>query len=540
MFISYARANTEMAQRIAEATRALGYGVWRDDELPAHRSYAEVIEERLKAAKAVVVVWSAAAAKSEWVQSEADLARGNHKLVQLTLDGTALPMPFDRIQCADMAGWNGDLDAAGWKKVAASIAELVERGSLAAAVEIKAPEALSDVPSIAVLPFANLSGDPEQDYFAEGMVEEIVAALSRFKSIFVSAAGSGLVFKGQPVTPAEAAHRLGVRYLLGGSVRKAGGRVRIAVHLIDASDGQQIWADRLEDTLEDVFALQDQVALRVAGVVETTIQEIDIRRAARRPTENAGSYDAYLRSISLFLTFRRDEVLKSIELLDQAIALDPNFETALSQSGVCHRLVIEHGWCDDPEGYRKRGLELIERALSTGGQDARILAQAAAGLTGLDPSPDRAIVLVDRAIAMNPASSFVWLISGTLRLRAGESDIAAEHLETTIRLDPISHMNATARMYLAMARFQQGRFDEALALFRTTSIRIPVSHAVLAALHGYLRQPTEARAALAEFDSLDAGGIKCIADLWFHRPEHRKLFLDGIAFAEEPAPAAAG
>jgi adenylate cyclase len=348
------------------------------------------------------------------------------------------------------------------------------------------------------------------------------------------------VVKGQEISPADAAKRLGVRYLLGGSVRKAAGRVRIAVHLTDASDGQQIWADRLEDTLEDVFALQDKVALRVAGVVETTIQEIGIRRAARRPTENAGSYDAYLRSISLFLTFRREEMLKAIELLDHAITLDPNFEQALSQSGVYHRLVVEHGWCDDTERYRKRGLELVERALRTGSKDARILGQAAAGLVGLDPSPDRAIVLADQAIALNPASSFVWLVSGTLRLRLGESDVAAAHLETTIRLDPISHLNATARMYLAMARFQQGRFDEALALFRSTSIRIPASHVVLAALYGYLRQPAEAHAALAEFHSLSAGSIERIADLWFRRPEHRKLLLDGLAFAEQEAAPTAG
>src|SRR5947208_1352645 len=174
IFISYARSTAAQAQRVAEALRALGYRVWRDDELPAHRAYTEVIEERLKAAKAVVVIWSAEAVQSHWVQSEADTARTAHKLVQLTVDGARLPRPFDRIHCADLAGWSGDASAPGWRKVVASVAELAGTPGLAPtpgpAAEASLP--LPSKPSIAVMPFANLSGDPEQDYFADGMVEE--------------------------------------------------------------------------------------------------------------------------------------------------------------------------------------------------------------------------------------------------------------------------------------------------------------------------------------------------------------------------------
>jgi adenylate cyclase len=184
IFVSYARSTVAQAKAIAEGLRALGYSVWRDDDLPAHRDYSEVIEERLRAAKAVVVVWSAEAAKSQWVRAEADFAREAGTLVQLTLDGAPLPMPFNRIQCADFVGWAGDFDEAGWKKVAASVAELLGGpGRPAAAWRSGAEEAppLPDKPSIAVMPFANLSGDPEQEYFADGMVEEVTAALSRFR-----------------------------------------------------------------------------------------------------------------------------------------------------------------------------------------------------------------------------------------------------------------------------------------------------------------------------------------------------------------------
>src|SRR5580658_2197136 len=176
VFISYARETEGAAQRIAEALQGLGYGVWRDDEIPAHRSFGEVLEERLAAAKVVLVLWSAEAARSDWVRSEASRARAMGKLVQLTLDKSPLPMPFDQIQCANLVGWSGEADAPGWRKVVASIGDLADAGAPASLMEPPPDPPLPSKPSIALLPFTNLSGDPEQDYFAEGMVEEIARA----------------------------------------------------------------------------------------------------------------------------------------------------------------------------------------------------------------------------------------------------------------------------------------------------------------------------------------------------------------------------
>ncbi len=541
IFISYARSTAKQAQAVAQALRSQGYGVWLDDAIPAHRAYADVIEEELQAAAAVVVVWSAEAAKSQWVQSEADHARENGKLVQLTIDGAHLPMPFDRIQCADMIGWSGDLDAPGWRRVAASIATLAggppAGRPVAAAPVVEALPQSQLKPSIAVVPFANLSNDPEQDYFVDGVVEEIVSALSRFKSIFVISAGDNLVSDGKAMSPQDAARELGVRYVLEGGVRKAGGRVRIVLHLVDASNGAEIWADRLDDTMEDVFALQDRVAARVAGVIENTVQDMEEVKAATRPTANMTSYDLYLRAASLFRLSRKAEMLTAIDLLDHATALDPDFVMAMSMSCVCRRQVIDHRWSDDPEQVRRRGLELAERALRLGGEDARVLCEVAVSLPGLEGRLDRAVALMDRAIALNPASAFVLMTSGSLRLKCGEPDLAAEHLESAMRLDPISAMNGYMRMYLASARFQQARFDEALALFRTTAIRLPVSYAVLAALHGHVGQTADAQEALAQFESQSIGTIAEVARIWFPRPRERKLFLDGIALAAGKTPA---
>ena len=192
IFISDAGATVDRAKQIADALRALGYGVWRDDESPAHRAYGEVIEQRLRSAKAVVVIWSASAVKSQWVRAEADLAREAGKLVELRIDGALLPLPFNQIQCADLTDWSGDADAPGWRKVTASIAELFSGESQLAEVLEPAstsPPQAPTKPSLAVLPFANLSGEADQEYFADGMVVEIVAALSRIKSIFVIASG---------------------------------------------------------------------------------------------------------------------------------------------------------------------------------------------------------------------------------------------------------------------------------------------------------------------------------------------------------------
>lgn len=533
VFISYARSTEPQARRVAEALRRMGYGVWRDDELPAHRSFSEVIEERLAEAKAVVVIWSADAARSAWVQSEADRARRDGKLVQLRLDDAALPMPFDRIQCADLTRWEGDLEAADWKKIIGSIAALTAEQAPPTAPDPK----LFAKPSVAVVPFANLSNDPEQSYFVEGVVEEIVASIARYRSLNVIAASDSTVYRGERVTPQDAARRLGVSFLLEGSVRKAGARVRIILHLIDAASGAEVWADRLDDSLDDIFALQDRVAERVAGVIENRVLDASEQKASARPTDNVGSYDLFLRALPLFRLSRRAEMLQAIELLGRAVALDPAFALALSQSAICHRQVVDHDWADDVEGCRRHGLALAERSLSLSRDDSKVLAQVAAALPGLEGSCDRALALLEQAAALSPASSFVQLVSGSVQLRNGEPDLAAAHLETAIRLDPISSMNAFARMYLASARFQQERFAEALALFRTTTLRLPVSYAVLAALHGHLGQAAQARGALAELESLEAGDIEKFARIWFPRARYRELLLDGVARAEAAAPA---
>jgi adenylate cyclase len=328
IFISYARSTEAQARRIGEALRGLGYGVWRDDELPAHRSYAEVIEERLKAAKAVVVVWSAEAVKSEWVRSEANRAREDRKLVQLTVDGAALPMPFDQIQCADLTGWTGDGAAPGWTKVLGSIAELTGGSREAAAPSASAPATRQL--SVCVLPFANMSGDAEQEYFSDGISEDIITDLSKVSSLFVIARNTAFTFKGKSLEIPHIARQLGVTHVLEGSVRKAGSRVRITAQLIDGTSGGHVWAERFDRDLDDIFALQDEISQAIVSALKLKLLPDEKKAIERRGTDSVEAYDIYLMARQEYVAGRTGAVPYEamIRLCRRAVEIDPNYAQA--------------------------------------------------------------------------------------------------------------------------------------------------------------------------------------------------------------------
>src|SRR5258708_400165 len=296
IFTSDAGSTETPAKQIAEALRGLGYGVWRDDELPAHRAYAEVIEERLRSAKAVVVMWSAEAAKSQWVRAEANVARAAGTLVQLRLDNTVPPLPFNEIECADLVGWTGDLDAHDWKKVVASVAELI--GETAAQ---PTPGPAVRKHSICVLPFANMSGDPEQEYFSDGISEDIITDLSKVSALSVIARNTAFGFKGKSPNVKEVAHQLGVSHILEGSVRKAGGRVRITAQLIDGAAGDHLWAERYDRDLTDIFALQDEISEAIVKALKLKLLPEEKQAIEQRGTDNADAYNLYLMARSYYL-----------------------------------------------------------------------------------------------------------------------------------------------------------------------------------------------------------------------------------------------
>jgi TolB-like protein len=253
-----------------------------------------------------------------------------------------------------------------------------EGSALSARVGAAEPPALPlpDKPSIAVLPFANMSGDPEQEYFVDGMVEEIITALSRIRWLFVIARNSTFTYKGRPVDVKEVGRELGVRYVLEGSVRKAGTHVRITGQLIDVMTGAHLWADRFDGSLEDVFELQDRVAVSVAGVIEPALQAAEMRRSAARPTTDLSAYDLYLRARGALYPITRERTLDALRLLEQAIAVDRHYGPALSWAAICHMHLVRDGWSEQPETSRPKAIELARQALQAGENDPGILVNA--------------------------------------------------------------------------------------------------------------------------------------------------------------------
>lgn len=538
IFISYARSTAAQAQQVAEALRAHGYSVWIDDDLPAHRTYSRVIEEQMTAAKAAVVIWSADAVQSEWVLSEANRAREDRKLVQVTTDKARLPMPFDTIQCADLRDWSGDLKAPGWRKVVASLSELMGAQAVSSPPGADAPLTLPSKPSIAVMPLANLSGDPEQEYFADGLVEEITGALSRIRSIFVISSGSMLSFKGKGMAPMDVARQLGVRYILEGSVRKSGVRVRIAVSLLDAVDGSQIWAERFEDTLEDVFQLQDKVALAVAGRIEPSVRDAEIRRGELRAVGNMGSYDLYLRARASWRKFNRAGLHETLDLLHRALANEPEYAAALGFAAWCHGWLAMAGWSDDPRSDLRQARQLAHRALEVARDDPEILAFVADALVMSGGDMAASHRLVERAVAMNPGLAFGWHMSGIYTMLEGDWDAGLQCIETSMRLDPVAEYRGPQLCWVGIDAFRRGRFEDAVALLGQAVQLLPGyvwAHAALVSCLGHLGRASEARTAAARFSAISSLSLPSIVGL-FRDTAFRQLFSNGIALAEGKTP----
>jgi adenylate cyclase len=320
--------------------------------------------------------------------------------------------------------------------------------------------ALPDKPSIAVLPFANMSGDPEQEYFADGMVEEIITALSRIRWLFVIARNSSFTYKGQAVDVKQVGREIGVRYVLEGSVRKAGGRVRITAQLIDALSGTHLWADRFDGSLDDIFDLQDRVALSVAGVIEPALHAAETARSVDRPTADLTAYDLYLRAYALVWSSAR-QIPEALRLTEQAIARDPRYGPALAWAAFCcYRLLLDDR-SEDPPADSLKGADFARRALEVAGDDPSVLAHAALMLGYFGEDIGAMMALVDRSLAQNPSFARGWHISGVLRLYAGQPDVAIKHAETSLRLSPHARVG-TSLVTVGAAHFFSRRFEEAV------------------------------------------------------------------------------
>jgi TolB-like protein len=394
---------------------------------------------------------------------------------------------------------------------------------------------LSDRPSIAVLPFQNMSGDPEQDYFVDGMVEEIITALSRIRWLFVIARNSSFTYKGRAVDVKRVGHELGVRYVVEGSVRKGGNRVRIAAQLIEAESGAHLWADNFDSSLEDVFGLQGQVAISVAGVVEPALRAAEFRRAVDRPRHDPTVYDLYLRALRAHLSWEKRGYLDALDCLSRATKQDGTYGPALALSALCHIALSGGGWTDDLEATRQKAIPLARRAVNYAGDDAETLGRAAYVLAYCGEDIGAAIGLIDRSLHINPNFADGWRWSGWLRLWAGLPDVAINHFEKSLRLNPRAFLGGTL-MANGVAHFFARRLDLARTMLLLSLQQHPdwvPTHRFLAACYGHLGQLDEAKIVIERLRALTPVVLPN-ADHW-RDPEQREFYLSGLRLAMNEA-----
>ncbi len=334
-----------------------------------------------------------------------------------------------------------------------------QAGSL---VDVREPLALPDKPSIAVLPFTNMSGDPEQDYFADRMVDDIITALSRFKALFVIARNSSFTYKGRAVDVKQVGRELGVRYVLEGSVRKAANRVRITGQLVDTATGAHLWADRFDGGLGDIFDLQDQVTESVVGAIAPAVEKAEIERAKRKPTDSLDAYAIYLRGLARLYQFAgRQANDEALRLFNSAIGLDPDFAAAYGRAAFCYIIAKTNGWFSDTANEIAEVTRLAQRAVELGKDDAIALADSGYALAYVVRDLEAGAALIDRALVLNSNSAEAWNWGGWVKNFLGEPETAIERFARALRLSPLGPRVTAMRGGTASAHFFLGRYDEA-------------------------------------------------------------------------------
>jgi TolB-like protein/class 3 adenylate cyclase len=407
--------------------------------------------------------------------------------------------------------------------------------------ETAQPLALPDKPSIAVLPFTNMSGDPEQDYFADGMVEEIITALSHFRQLFVIARNSSFTYKGRAVDVKQVGRELGVRYVLEGSVRKAANRVRITGQLVDTATGAHLWANRFHGGLGDIFDLQDQVTESVVGAIAPAVEKAEIERAKRKPTESLDAYAIYLRGLAKLYQFaNRQANDEALRLFNSAIDLDPDFASAYGRAAFCYAFAKTNGWTSVTAKEIAEVKRLAQRAVELGKDDAIALAAAGWALAHIVRDLELGAALIDRALVLNSNSAEAWYYGGWVKIWLGEPEAAIKRFARAMRLNPVDPRLVGMRNGIAHAHFFLSRYDEAaswaaMALQDNPDFQPALRQA--AASNAMAGRPEQAHEAMARLRQLNpALRVSTLKDVRgpYRRAEDLSLLEEGLRQAGLP------
>jgi adenylate cyclase len=406
------------------------------------------------------------------------------------------------------------------------------------ASEVPALE-LPDKPSIAVLPFENMSGDPEQEYFADGMVEEIITALSRLKWLFVIARNSSFTYKGRSVDIRQVASELGVRYVLEGSVRKAGNKVRITGQLIDAATGVHLWADRFDGDMEDIFDLQDEITTSVVGAIEPRLRLAEVERSRRKQTKNLDAYDLYLRAFPHVEAVTIDDNIEALALLEKAIAIDPNFAPAMAYAAWCYEQRVVRGWSTAEESDIEKGVKLARAAIAADGEDATAVGTAGFVLLMLGREFDAGLAALQRALDLSPNSALLSMLFGWANIFAGDVDVALASYERARRLSPNAPNAYFFLVGIGMVHLLSGRYDEAAEITSKSAVLNAdwdTTYWVLAPAYGYLGRAEDAKTAIARLLALAPGSTvsRFRGTLPFRDNDRLEIILEGLRKAGLP------
>lgn len=397
---------------------------------------------------------------------------------------------------------------------------------------------LPDKPSIAVLPFTNMSGDREQDYFADAMAEEITTALSRCNWLFVIARNSSFTYKGKNVDVRQVGRELGVQYVVEGSVRRSGNRLRFAGQLIDATSGAHIWADRFDGQMTDVFDLQDQFTGSVVAAIEPSVQLAEIGRLKRKPTANLDAYDLFLRAQQLEYEFTEESLTAALQHLRQALAIDSGYAPAMALAGYCYAVRRNQGWAKDPQAEVAEGLLYVTRAIELGSEDPNVMWMAARAVWHLSEDGHRARELGYRSLRLNPNSAVALAITAWAEVRLGNAEKCIELCARAERLNPRDPRGWLIANSLGIAHFIERRFEPAARCFENALLRNPrfaIALRNLAATYAMLGEKEKAAATIEEVLKLEPhltlGKLRERASIF---AENWHGFADGLRMAGLP------
>ena len=537
VFLSYSREDQATARRFAEGFEREALSVWWDQTLNVGEAFDRVTEQALDNARAVVVLWSKHSVDSRWVRAEATQAQANGRLVPVMIEACRRPIMFELTHTADLSDWSGDPADPHWQTFMEGLLRFMGKCATNQTDAILGTTAAGDElfsrPAVAVLPFANLSGEPEQEYFVDGITQDIVSALSYWRWFPVIARNSTLVYKKQSVDIKEIGQKLGAKYVLEGSVRKAGGRIRITAQLIDASNGHQLWSQRYDRDLTDIFQVQDEITESIVASLEPELQRAEQQRALRKPPQNLGAWDCCQHALAHQWKFTQEDYVAAIGFARRAIELDATSSYARSMLAVCLYEQTMAGWSANPAQSFREVFEAANQAVALDDGDWLGHFMKGMGYLWTQRAHELGTQENRRAVALNPSAPSAYHGLACLVSFTGTWAEAIPLLHKLLRLDPQYRFAGSALADISLAHLLLREFDKAREYAQQAIQAQPWfvrSYQRLACCLGHMGDQNQARGVVERLlqRQPDLSLAYIDATYPFKMPADREFFIEGL------------